>query len=276
MILLAFFFPLAIYLLVLGFLNRRRHSLLVSGIWDGVALLFGVSGFLLFAGPAVLSALSEKWRMFWLFGKGEAPLTGADGVWQFWVFLSVLYFVLILVGTAYFFWRQRRLTAVYNAEVEQVENALAEICERLDIHPVRSGGLFLFGLSLGGAPERRGSNVERIQAPHYLPTAVRVAGSIARETPSASAGATSDRIVLEQSAILEVDGFPLMRHVTLRWDPVDSPLRQVLETELSHRLFVTSTDDNALGNWLITLGSILLAFELAGAFFLIVLHLFVR
>lgn len=276
MILLAFFFPLAVYLLVLGFLNRLRHPTLVSGIWDGVALLFGVSGFLLFSGPAVLSALSEKWRMFWLFGKGEAPLAGADGVWQFWVFLSVLYFVLILAGAAYFFWRQRRLTAVYCAEVEQVENALAAICERLDLHPVRSGGLFLFGLSLGGTPERRSSNIERIQAPHYLPTAVRAAGSIAREIPAASAGATTDRIVLEQSAILEVDGFPLMHHVTLRWDPVDSPLRQVLETELRQRLLETSTDDNNLGSWLITLGSILLAFELIGAFFLIVLRLLVR
>ena len=273
MILLAFFFPLAVYFLVLGLLNRRRHPLLVSGIWDGVGLVFGVSGFLLLAGPAVLSALSERWRMFWLLGKGDAPVAGPNGAWQFWIFLSILYFVLIVGGAAYFFWRQRHVTAVYNAEAEQIENALTEICERLDVHPMRSGGLFLFGLSLGLSPERRGTNDERIQAPHYLPIAVRTPGSVQRETASASA---TDRTILEQTAILEVDGFPLMRHVTLRWDPVDSPLRRVLEQELSRRLSETPADDNALGSWLLTLGSILLAFELAGTFFLIVLHLFVR
>ena len=93
MIFLAFFFPLAIYLLVLGVINRRRRPLLVSGVWDGVGLLFGVSGFLLFAGPAIFSSLSERWRMTWLLGK-DAPIAAADRAWQFWIFLAIVYFVL--------------------------------------------------------------------------------------------------------------------------------------------------------------------------------------
>jgi hypothetical protein len=277
LILLAFFFPLAVYLLVLGFLNRQRHPLLVSGIWDGIGLIFGVSGFLLFAGPAVLSALSERWRLFWLLGKGDVPLAGPDGAWQFWIFLSILYFALIVGGAAFYFWRQRRLTAIYNADAEQIERALADVCDRLGVQPMRSGGLFLFGLSLGLTSERRGSNGERIQAPHYLPTAVRAAGSGAQKpAPSAAGTAATDRTILEQTAILEVERFPLLRHVTLRWDPVDSSLRQVVESELRRRLAETFVDDNPLGGWLLTLGSILLAFELAGAFFLIALHLFAR
>lgn len=277
LILLAFFFPLAIYLLVLGLLNRQRHPLLVSGVWDGIGLIFGVSGCLLFAGPAVFSALSERWRMFWLLGKRDVPLTGPDGAGQFWIFLSILYFALIVGGAAFYFLRQRHLTAIYNSDAGQVEHALSDVCEQLGVHPVRSGGLFLFGLSLGLTSERRGSNGERIQAPHYLPAAVRVAGSIPQETVSPSAGgAATDRTILEQTAILEVDSFPLLRHVTLRWDPVDSPLRQVVETELRRRLSETFAGDNPLGGWLLTLGSILLAFELAGASFLIALHLFAR
>ncbi|MGH7170161.1 MAG: hypothetical protein ACRELG_07795 [Gemmataceae bacterium] len=271
-----FFFPLAVYLLVLGLLNRHRHPLLVSGVWDGIGLIFGVSGFLLFAGPAILSALNERWRMFWLLGKGDVPLTGPDGVWQFWIFLSLLYFLLIVSGAAYYFWRQRHLTAVYNARPAQVERAVMDVCEQLGINPVRSGDLFLFGLSLGLSSERRGSNGEPIPAPHYLPSAIRI-GSGHLETASATAGGrTPDPTVLEQTAILEVESFPLLRHVTLRWDPVDSPLRRMLENELSRRLSETFADDSPLGGWLLTLGFVLLAFDMAGVFFFVALHLFTR
>lgn len=277
MILLAFLFPLAVYLLVLGLINRHRHPLFVSGMWDGIGLIFGVSGFLLFAGPAILSALNERWRMFWLFGKGNFPVAGSEGAWQFWIFLSVLYFLLVVGGVAYYFRRQRHLTAVYNATAAQVENALMEVCEQFGINPVRSGDLFLFGLSLGASSEGRAANGEPIQAPHYLPSAVR-AGSKPLETKpaTASGGRRVDPTILEQTAILEVESFPLMQHVTLRWDPVDSPLRRVLESELSQRLAETVTHDSPLGGWLLAVGFVLLSFDLAGVFFLAALHLFTR
>lgn len=268
MILLAFFFPVAIYLIVLGLLNRSRHPLLISGIWDGIFLLFGVSGFLLFAGPAVFSALNERWRLFWLLGKGDAPLAEPRGAWQFWIFLSLLYFILIVGGAAYYLWRQRHITAIYNADAEQIEHVVSEICEQSEVYPVRSGGLFVFGLSLGMSPERRAVDGEPLQAPHHGITAV----SAARDPqPIASA-----RILGEQTAILEVEDFPLMRHVTLRWDPVASPLRQTMETELRRRLVETPAYDHALGSWLLTLGSILLAAEFAGALGILALRLFVR
>ena len=43
MILLAFLSPLAIYLLIIGAINRRRRPLLVSGPWDFAGLLFAAS-----------------------------------------------------------------------------------------------------------------------------------------------------------------------------------------------------------------------------------------
>jgi hypothetical protein len=260
LIILAFFLPLAIYCLVLGLINRRRHPLVISGVWDGIGLVFGASGFLLFAGPAVLSAVSERWRWFWLFGKGNAALPGPDGAWPFWIFLSILYFVLIVGGAAFYFRRQRCLTAVYNADVVQVEQALAEVCDRLGLHPARSGGLFVFGPSLGGEPSEDRKGAE--QALSYD------RGSSGEMTLAAT--------IREQSAILEVDSFPLMRHVTLRWDPVESPFRRILETELSRCLEEMPSEDNLLGSWLLMLGLLLLVFELAGAFVLILLHLTVR
>ena len=275
LILLAFFFPLAIYLLLLGVLNRRRHPLLVSGVWDGIGLLFGVSGFLLFAGPAIFSGLSERWRLYWLLGRGDVPTGQADGAWQFWIFLSVLYFVLVVGGATFLLWRQRHLTAIYNAEVEQVEAAVEDLCERLHLQVVRSDGLFLFGLSLGAPSERRDSNGERIQAPHYLPAAARVG---ARTLPtgmpeSSSIGGPADPLVLEQAAILELDSFPFLRHVTLRWDPADSRLRTVVEKELSRSLAETPAHDSVLGGWLLTFGCLLLAFEFLGAFVIFVINI---
>ncbi|HEY7426763.1 MAG TPA: hypothetical protein VH682_21180 [Gemmataceae bacterium] len=268
MILLAFFLPLAIYLLVLGLLNRRRYPLLVSGVWDGIGLVFGASGFLFFAGPAVFSSLSERWRLYWLLGKGDVPVAGPDGAWQFWTFLSILYFVLVVTGVAFYFWRQRQLTAIYNADAMQVEHALAQICERLGLNPVRSGGLFLFGLSLGLSAGRRSASIEKIQAPHYLPGGVRGGQGQLEIMPASDA--------LEQMAILELDSFPLMRHVTLRWDPTDSPLRPVVETELVGRLAQMPSPESPLGGWLLTLGCLLLAFEMAGAFLVVLIRAILR
>jgi hypothetical protein len=277
MILLAFFLPLAIYLLVLGFINRRRYPLLVSGVWDGIGLVFGASGFLFFAGPAVFSSLRERWRLYWLLGKGDAPVVGADGAWQFWIFLSILYFVLVVAGVAFYFWRQRQLTAIYNADVTQVERALEQICERLGLNPVRSGDLFLFGLSLGlSTAGRRGAVFEKIQAPHYLPGGIRGGPGQLEIMPTPAAKGLPDATILEQTAILELDSFPLMRHVTLRWDPTDSPLRQLVESELADRLAQTPSTESSLGAWLLTLSCLLLVFEMAGTFLVVLIHAFLR
>ncbi len=249
MILLAFFFPLAVYLLVLGFLNRHRHPLLVSGVWDGIGLLFGVSGFLLFAGPAILSALNERWRLFWLLGKGEiAP--APESAWPMWAFLALVYFLLIAGGAMSYLWRQCRLTAIYNSDAETVERFIIDICKELGINTTRSGDLFLLG-------SRSGTH----------------AGFDHRITAEPLSYGRGSDLGGEQPAILEVDSFPLMRHVTLCWEPAASPLRRILETELNRRLLETITYDGSLGAWLLTFGFLLLSFNLVGAFFLIILNL---
>jgi hypothetical protein len=274
LILLAFFVPPAIYLLVLGVINRRRSPLLVSGVWDGVGLVFAVSGFLFFTGPAVFSSLSERWRLYWLLGQDRPPAAGPDGAWRFWIFLSILYFVLVVGGVALYFWRQRHLTAIYNVEAAQVEQAVTHICEKLGLNPVRSGNLFLFGLTLGVTAGRRGANSEKIQAPHYLPEASREQVETVPELgPEALA---PDGTFLEQTAILELDSFALMRHVTLRWDPADSPLRSVVESELAHRLAEAPQAESAVGGWMLTFGCLLLGLAFLAAFVLILFNLLHR
>jgi hypothetical protein len=260
LILLAFFLPPALYLLVLGAINKRRSPLLVSGVWDFIGILFAASGFLLFGGPAILTSLNERWRWFWLLGQRTSG-TDPEGAWQFWVFLSVLYFLLVVAGCIYVFWRQRHLTAIYNVEPAMVEQALAEVCEHYGLNPVRSGNLFLFGMGLGTDLSRRPGVKESIQPPHYLP---------------APAGKAASPVLTNEfaghTAILEMDSFAALRHVTLRWDPPESPLRREIEQDLALRLAQTIVPDHEVGAWLTLLALGLISLMLLGGFLLIVLR----
>ncbi len=267
LLLLAFLLPLAFYLLVLGVLNRRPHPLLVSGVWDFIGLLFAASGFLLFGGPGILGGLNERWRMYWLLGQPPGGGGPSESGWQFWVFLSVLYFVLVVTGSAYLLFRRRHLTAIYNVDPAAAEEALAEVCQGLGVQPVRSGNLFLFGIVVGRAP--RFGVREGIQAPHYLPADGREA--LPR---TASAPASPGPDLVGQAAILEVDPFPLMNHVTLRWDPPDPPLRREVEAALARRLAETPAPDSELGGWLLVLGFSLLCLTTLTGLVLFLIYLF--
>ena len=269
MILLAFLLPLAVYLLILGSINRRRRPLLVGGVWDFIGLLFAASGFLLFGGPAILSSLSERWRRRWLLGPAGGEGGGAEGLYEFWVFLSALYFVVVVAAAAWLLWRQRHLTAVYNISGDLLEEALGRACDRLGLNPVRSGNLFLVGPSFEATVGRWRPGPEAIQAPHHRPVAVR---PLQEELPARAKVSPAEHL-LGQTAVLEVDPFPAFRHATLRWDPADSPLRQEVEAELARVLAQTPVPDHALGLWLTALGLALLALIVAGGAFLFVLSL---
>jgi hypothetical protein len=56
--------PLAIYLLWLASVNRRARPTAVSGTWDFIALLAGLSGFLLLGAPIAITALQSNAR-YW-------------------------------------------------------------------------------------------------------------------------------------------------------------------------------------------------------------------
>jgi hypothetical protein len=256
LIFVVFFVPLAVYLLILGHINRGPRPVLVSGTWDFIGVLFGVSGFLLAGGPAILSALNERWRMFWLFGDrsglAESSLPG--------ILLAAAYFLVIVAGCIVVFWRQRRLTCVYNVEPPTVEAGLLEACAHLGLDPVHSGNLLVFGLSL----ERPASAVplEGIQAPHALMRK----GPISFDPPILGEGPLTGEEFAGQNAILEMEPFAAAYHVTLRWDPHDSPLRPVLEAELDRRLALKGTPDHDTGLWLTLAGFGLLAVSVALVF----------
>src|SRR5262249_36319761 len=135
LLLLAMLFPVAVYLAVLGWLNRRPRGFLVSGPWDFCGVLFAASGFLMLGGPALLDSLSESesWRRLWLMGKGgdNGPLTERLEVGR--ALLYGGYFLLIVSAAAFLLWRRRRLTAIYNVDPTLVETVLGEVFERMQL-----------------------------------------------------------------------------------------------------------------------------------------------
>lgn len=214
--------PLGLYLLVLGWLNRRPRPVMTAGAWDFAGLLFALSGFLLVGGPALLTALDERARLFWLLGEGEASRPTLIGNRLFWIALRILYFALVAGGAAAALRYCRRLTSVYNAEAPAVIHALAQSLDRLGLTHRRSGDCFWVG----------GPMTE-----------------------------------------LRVEGFPLMRHVTLRWEPADAPIRRAVERELARTLAETpAPDTDSLVGWLLLLlGVTVLFLALFGAVF-VLLH----
>ncbi len=263
MIFVVFLIPLAVYLLFLGHVNRQPRPVIVSGTWDFIGILFAGSGFLVFGGPAILTSLSESWRMFWLLGESD----GRDSIaaqWSFWVSLSALYFLVVVAGVAWALGRQRQYTSIYNVEPETVQETLEEICEDHGLAPIRSGDVFVFGLGLQRSPAPSAGSPEGIQAPHAVPLLVQKTVAPRLDVPP-----TPREELVGQNAVLEVEAFRALRHVTLRWDPADSPLRGVLEAELDRRLGVAGAPYHETGVWLTLLGYALLGASLCTGFVLL-------
>jgi hypothetical protein len=264
LILLAFLLPVAFYLLILGSINRRAFPVVVSGTWDAIGLLFAASGFLLFGGPGILSSMNERWRLFWLLG--QSTTTGAEGAWQFWIFLSVLYYVVVAVGAGVLLWGRRHVTLVYNVEPPLVERALAVVLDRLSasVNVVRSGALYFFNppifpVEAGPAPATAASGA--------------AAGITTQLAPAAGPGPRSGGLSsdfptpnpdLSRPVVLEIDSSPNLRNVTLYWDPADTAVRHEVDAELKRLLEDTPVPPAELGGWLTTIGLGLLGLCLLG------------
>ena len=242
MFFLVFLLPLAIYLLLLGTINRRRRPLMVPGPWDFAGVLFAASGFLLLAGPGALSVLNDRWRDSLVFGQNSSSSTATtESLWRWWLFLTAAYFVLVVLGAAYFLWRSRHLTSIYNVDLDTIQTALGRIFERLGLQPLRTGDMYYFAMTKSVLTEDR--------APAAL-EAQRIQTTPVETTMSLKVQTSPTPVVSMQNVILEVDAFRLMWHVTLRWEPAHSGLRQEIERELDRELAESPAPFHSLGGWL--------------------------
>lgn len=268
MILLAFVLPVAIYLLVLGVIHRRAYPVVVSGVVDCIGMLLASSGLLLLGGPAILSSLNERWRMFWLLGRREETTISGDGLWQFWIFLSVVYFVVVVSGAAYLLWQNRRITSIYNVDPDVVETVLARISTYMGLSPLRSGSMYLFRSGTASSPHLEAQEGEARSEDGFPSQSIDVlVPSPADPKTAAQAGLPGNHPgepVTVQGTILEVDAFPAMHHVSLRWDPADSHVRRIVEKELERILASTPAPPSQTGGWLTIAGLALMALFLFG------------
>ena len=145
MVFVAFLAPLGAYLVALGLVNRRNRPLVASGVWDAAGMLFGLSGFLLAGGPAILTALHDRWRMWWLLGDPGAPRDTIESFLPWWLAASLAYFALVVAWAAWLLWRAGASTSVYATCRDDVALALDEACGELRLAPARSGDLYVFG-----------------------------------------------------------------------------------------------------------------------------------
>lgn len=68
----------------------------------------------------------------------------------------------------------------------------------------------------------------------------------------------------EAAAVLEVEPFAAFRHVTLRWDPAASPLRDRVEAELAEALADEEAEPGDVGYWLLLAGVFLFGLAMVG------------
>ncbi|HEX5268881.1 MAG TPA: hypothetical protein VFW33_00275 [Gemmataceae bacterium] len=249
MIVVAFLVPLAVYCLVLGVVNRRRHPLMVSAAWDFAGLLFAASGFLAFGLPGVLSGFSEHGRTTAMFGR---PASGT-GAWS-WLgglfeglcstifnaghaAVMIGYFVVVVAGSAYVLWRRQAQTAVYNVYPDVLDEVLAGVLDAAGLSWSRAGNRYFIARPDKGRPP---------------------AEDAAPPVPQRRGAYPASAEDFERSAYLEVEPVPLLCHATLRWQTEDADLRSLVEGELRTALAQVRTDDNPTATWLLTAGTVLL------------------
>jgi hypothetical protein len=240
LILLLCLFPLASYCLFLAFVNRSRHPVLVRGTWDFAGVLLALSGFLVLGGPAILNGLYGERRVAWVLGGRGHFLPGLDQhEWYLWAVVWLSYYFGLIAGSAYLLWRRRRLLSIYNIDPEQFDRLLAAA---------------LRGLGLGGL--RMGSRV--------------VIEGLGRGPSEALPVDPADGTGPTTVAVLEVEPFTAMRHISLAWLDDRSSIQREIEIELEKVLAEAPPARESVAGWFLAFALSLYCVTIAGALLLIV------
>jgi hypothetical protein len=244
-----FFFPIAVYCLILGALNRRAHPVLVRGPWDCLGLLLASSGLILFGGPALLSAFYRAEVRDFLLGKLRDVRMDFGDLFNHWWHIWLLYYLVVFAGCACLLWWRRSLTAVYNVEPAVLDDLLAQALDRMGVEWTRMGNRVFIGFRATGN-RSLASRYQIVSAPASEHVA---AAGFPRKNDSPPATPARQG----QAAVLDVEPFFATRHVTLDWKSATSLLRAEVEAELARDLAATPAPDNPAGVWFMIVASVL-------------------
>jgi hypothetical protein len=264
LIVVAFLFPLALYCLILGLVNRRPRPLMVSAAWDFAGILFAASGFLAFGLPGILNGFTESGRSASLVGR-PAYDAGARA-WFADLFaglastlfdagngsILIAYFLLVVFGSAYVLWRRRSQTAVYNVHPEVLDEVLAGVLDAAGLSWSRAGNRYF--IARAGKTRSPAKQTQAAEAAPPSPITEREPLPPAERRGTYPTSAED----VERSAYLEVEPAPVLCHATLRWETEDADLRKQVEAELGSALNEVRTADNPTASWLLTAGTVLM------------------
>jgi len=273
--------PLAVYIFVLAQLNRRRHPVIVNGVWDFAGVLFALSGFLLLGGPFIMASLNQDWRDFWVW----SPLRSFEGLSEQWWYLRLLiwglYFLAVGGGAVLLLRWRSNVTSVYNVVPEVLEQALGEALDRLQLPWRRFWNRVHIGYPVvadDGQANREKPAQWQSRKETVLATDKGFDSSVQSslpESPSSSlksprADDSADSLGLK--TVVQIDPFPAMHHVTLRWPDGGGAVRKEVETVLAKVLAEVESTYNPGAIWLMSMATVLLS---AVSFGLLMLILFV-
>jgi hypothetical protein len=246
---LGIFFPLGIYCLVLGRINRRPHPVLVAGPWDFAGVLFAVSGFLLLVGPRILTGFN-RWPDLWLQIQFRSLKGLRDHAWLLWNLAWYLYFLTLLAGAAVLLWRRRLTTSVYNVEPAAFGEAFGRALDRLGLAWRRDGNRVFLDVPGPSAAPPAGRAVPRpvVVAGRALATFLASDRTASPTRPEAGPDTGSDAEC--QVELVRWQTLPTLRHMTVSWSAEGEPWRAEVEAELAKALREVRTRSNPVGSWL--------------------------
>jgi hypothetical protein len=237
---------------MLAAINRRLHPLIVSGSWDAAGLLFAGSGGFLFAFPAILAILYLSLAT----GLPVHALADLKGLWWgYWVG----YFLVVLGGSAGLLWVRRQKTIIYNVAPADFDQVLAQLLDRLGLEWQRLGNRLFVAASPETSSKVKLASEQFLagEAPHT---------TVIPQAPARPAG----------EAVLDIEPFTAMCHVTLHWRRHSGLVREELEAELERILEQMPAPEHGTAGLLITLSAFLLMLIFLGILFTILVVMFRR
>src|SRR5262249_39047897 len=103
------------YLFWLAMITRRVRPTVVSGQWDFVGVVLGLSGFIVFGGGLVLWLLQSNFR-YLMRGNFEAFRAAWGQEKVTWIFFALLYLICVIGWIVLTLAARRRSLVVYNVD----------------------------------------------------------------------------------------------------------------------------------------------------------------
>lgn len=265
-LLIVFLFPVAIYCGILATINRREHPLLISGTWDTAGLLFACSGFLLVAGPAILTVFYHRVERGFLVRGGGAEVPSAlMEMLAHWGLYWSLYYGAVIFGSIAMLWLRRNSTVIYNIDIHSFESAFNAVLDGRRQPWIQRGKRIL----LGEAPSGQATA-----------EAVAVGEPDGAFTAARSDSRSSNYMNLEQvnpASSVTVHVFPSLYNVTLHWHRgIDPETRDEIEHELVKSFENVYTQDNPASGWLLGVSSGLFLLMVFSMVMVFIFTLFLR